>query len=257
MPAPTFVIAPSFGSGLHSAQSNAREAAMSEPAPPVTSPTYYIFRYPADLIDVWTLAGGTRVTLRPVLPQDEPLLAAFVARLSRGARQQRFQGTALAAGQLAQMTQVDYRHHLAFVVTLSEHGEETVIGDARYVVDDHEHACADFALVIDDGWQRRGIGARALQALAEAAHRRGLRWLRGDVREDNAAMIALAQRCGFLRAPHPEDDALVRVEKPLVSPQRAGPTEPDPEPEPAPGPRPGWLARFMLQASTVSNVPLS
>ena len=216
---------------------------MADPVPPVASPTYYIFRYPADLIDVWTLAGGTRVTLRPVLPQDEPLLAAFVSRLSRGARSQRFHATtsALAAGQLAQMAQIDYRHHLGFVVTLSEHGEETVIADARYVVDDHEHACGDFALVVDDAWQRRGIGTRALQALAEAAHRRGLRWLRGDVREDNQAMVALAQRCGFMRMPHPEDEALVRVEKPLVSPHRArdGAKSSDPPP-------PNWLARLML-----------
>lgn len=206
------------------------------------TPTYYLFRYPADLIDVWTLPGGTRVTLRPVLPQDQPLIADFLQGLSRTTRQQRFRGMgAFSASQLAQMSQIDYRYHLAFVATVKDLDTETIVADARYVVDDHEQACGDFALVVADPWQRRGIGTRAVQALSEVAHRRGLRWLRGEVASDNHAMLALAQHCGFLRTRHPDDDALLRIEKPLVAPRR-GKRERDPVPG-----RGGWLARLLTQ----------
>ena len=211
------------------------------------TPTYYLFRYPADLIDVWTLPDGTRVTLRPVLPQDQPLIADFLKGLSRAARQQRFRGVgAFSASQLAQMSQIDYRYHLAFVATIKEHEAETIVADARYVVDDHEHACADFALVVDDHWQRRGIGTRAVQALSEVAHRRGLRWLRGEVGNDNPAMLAFAQQRGFLRTRHPDDDTLLRIEKPLVSPRggkrgKGGKS--------AGSQRGGWLARLLPQSA--------
>jgi acetyltransferase len=209
-----------------------------------TTPSYYLFRYPADLIDVWTLPDGTRVTLRPVLPQDQPLIADFLEDLSRATRQQRFRGVgAFSASQLAQMSQIDYRYHLAFVATIKEDEAETIVADARYVVDDHEHACADFALVVHDHWQRRGIGTRAVQALSEVAHRRGLRWLRGEVGSDNPAMLAFAQQCGFLRTRHPDDDTLLRIEKPLVAPRR-GKRERKPTPE-----RGGWLARLLMQGA--------
>ena len=51
---------------------------------------YQIHRYPADLIDVVRLAGGQRVVIRPVLPQDEELTGAFFRNLPAPARYDRF-----------------------------------------------------------------------------------------------------------------------------------------------------------------------
>ena len=51
---------------------------------------YQIHRYPADLIDVVRLADGQRVVIRPVLPQDEGLTAAFFGNLPAPARYDRF-----------------------------------------------------------------------------------------------------------------------------------------------------------------------
>ena len=51
---------------------------------------YQIHRYPADLIDVVSLAGGRRVVVRPVLPQDEALTANFFGSLPGRARYDRF-----------------------------------------------------------------------------------------------------------------------------------------------------------------------
>ena len=45
--------------------------------------------YPTLLIDTWHLRDGTRITQRPVLPQDGPLLGELMQRLSALAKRQR------------------------------------------------------------------------------------------------------------------------------------------------------------------------
>ncbi|HJV63734.1 MAG TPA: GNAT family N-acetyltransferase [Albitalea sp.] len=167
--------------------------------------------------EVWTLQPGTHVTWRAVRADDARRLAAFIDGLSRPARFQRFLGAVHAAtpALIAQMTQPDFRHHLAFVATTRQGADETVIGDARFLCDD-DSACADFALVVADAWQGRGLGARLLRGLEHAARQRGLRWLRGDVRRDNARMLALLARGGFSRAAHPEEDDMVQATKLLL-----------------------------------------
>jgi acetyltransferase len=181
-------------------------------------------RLPSELIETWRLNDGTRLIWRPVHPQDEALLGAFVAGLSRHTRFERFLGAVNAPTPtlLAQMTQVDFRHHQAFIATHVNGARETMIADARFVVD-ADGESADFALVVDDRWQGQGIGSHLLHLLAEAAARRGLRWLRGDMREDNVRMLGLMKRSGFFRSPHPEDEGMVQAVKLLLPPYPQSP----------------------------------
>lgn len=172
-----------------------------------------------DLLEAWMLEDGTRLAWRAVRPQDAALIGQFIGSLSRQTRFDRFLGAAHAPtpALLAQMAQVDFRHHQAFIVTHTEDGEETMVADARFVADGDAES-ADFAIVVDDRWQGRGLGQRMLQALAEVAGRRGLRWLRGDVREENRRMLRLMKRSGFFRSPHPEDEGMVQGIKLLLPP---------------------------------------
>jgi GNAT superfamily N-acetyltransferase len=177
---------------------------------------YQICRYPVSLIDIWSLRNGTRLTLRPVLPQDSGLLGNLIQGLSSTTRYNRFHGVvkALSADTLQQMTCVDYRQHVAFVITAFDGGLERVVADARFVVDSSGEG-AEFALVVDDRWQRLGLGERAMQALAHAADRQGLSWLYGSVLSANAPMLALMQRCQYFCATNRYDERLVCVEKSL------------------------------------------
>lgn len=176
-------------------------------------PVYQISHYPAALIDAWMLRDGARVTLRPVLPQDHGLLGDMIQRLSQATRYNRFHGavSGLSCAMLQHLTQVDYRRHLAFVITTTDGEMERVVADARYAVDD-EGDSAEFAIVVDDEWQRRGLAERAVRALGVAARRGGLRWLHGSVLSANAPMLALMQRCQYRCTPHRKDDRLVHVE---------------------------------------------
>ena len=166
--------------------------------------------YPTRLIDRWRLAGGRRVTVRPVLPQDAPLEQSLVRGLSAEARYNRFFNPIreLSPGQLEQMTQIDYRRHVALVAESFDDGAGRVVGEARYVVDEGGRG-AEFAVVVADEWRRLGLATRLLRMLCEHACEAGLEALYGDVLASNVAMLAMLRRFGFRRRMHPGDPRLV------------------------------------------------
>ena len=185
-----------------------------------SAPPYQIHHYPANLIDQRRLGRQQSLTLRPVLPQDARLLGDLVAGLSPAARRNRFHGAMkLSAAHLQQMSHVDYQRQLALVVTTLVDGMEHIIADARYVVQAGALEAAEFAVMVDERWQRHGIARWALQVLQQAASQAGLQRLHGGVLAGNAPMLALMQHCGFETAPHPEEDGLMQAQRRLGASQ--------------------------------------
>lgn len=181
--------------------------------------SYSIETYPTRLIDVFTLANGERVTLRPVLPQDAALEQALVRALSPASRYQRFFSPIreLPADWLQRLTQVDYRHHQALIVEAFRGDEAIAVAEARYVVDDTEEQ-GEFAVVVADAWQRLGLARRLLRTLMRSAADAGLQRLVGDVLATNGAMLALVRSLGFRAMAHPDGGAqIVRVQRELTA----------------------------------------
>jgi RimJ/RimL family protein N-acetyltransferase len=165
--------------------------------------------------DAWRLSDGTRIVLRPVQPQDSPLLSAMMARLSSQTKYNRFHGTVnnLTSTHLRYMSCVDQQRHVAFVLTTLQNGEEHIIADARYVVDENAaDESAEFAIMVEDQWQRFGLAKHAMQALTTAASNNGLRWLHGDVLAENCPMLALMEQCHFCCTPDRSDEKMVHAE---------------------------------------------
>jgi acetyltransferase len=183
--------------------------------------TYQIHRYPADLIDVVWLAGE-RVVIRPVLPQDRELTAAFFGDLSPLSRQQRFLSAmrALPPGLLERLTQVDYTSHLALVAEVFRDGRESVIAEARYAVG-ADRSEAEFAIAVAEPWQGRGLARLLLETLARQAAAAGIRRLTGETLASNERMLTLAQRAGFSIRRSLDGRGLMRLEKTL-EPQTSG-----------------------------------
>ena len=189
---------------------------------------------PSDLIERWHSADGTPMTLRPVRVQDAPALRSMIEGLSPDDRRCRFHGAVngVSAAQLVNMVCVDQQRQRALVVTARLPCGEPIVGDARYVVNSGGD-CAEFAIVVAGGWQRCGVGRRAVTALLRAASRSGLRWLRGSVLPDNVPMIALMRACGFTCTElHADGD--------LVSAEIHVPTHAD---APTPDTRAAWRGR--------------
>lgn len=181
---------------------------------------YQIHRYPAELIDILRLTGGERVLIRPVLPQDAELTTAFFGGLSAAARYGRFMSPMrhLPPDLVRRFTQVDYAANLALVAETFENDQETVIAEARMSrVSEDE---AEFAVSVAERWQRRGLASHLLGILARHASREGLRRLTGSALSINHAIQSLARKAGYDVHIDASDRTLVRIEIPLIRPQR-------------------------------------
>jgi RimJ/RimL family protein N-acetyltransferase len=194
----------------------------------MNSCTFTILRYPAELIDVWTIGGGARVTVRPVLPQDSAMLNDMIERASRETRRNRFHVpiNGLSPARLRQMTEIDYDTHLAFVLTVASQGGHCIVGEARYVIDDDsDRSSATFGLSIVDEWQRRGLGTRTMNLLISAARNAGIRWLHGDVLCGNVPMLKLMRRCAFSCTQSRHDERVINAEVLLAAELRQSPRQ--------------------------------
>src|SRR6516162_8766191 len=144
--------------------------------------TYTIPRYPVHLIDFVSIANVRRVTIRPMLPQDFELQLEFFRSLSARARYSRFMASfnELPDGVAERLGKIDYSSHLALLAEVFEDGRETMVGEARYVVDQHGSATCEFALVVADHWQRCGIGGALLRQLEREAAASGIQRMLAD-----------------------------------------------------------------------------
>ena len=183
---------------------------------------YTIHRYPAEWIDRWTMHDGSIATVRPILPQDAPLEAALVEGLSSESRYARFLvgGGRLTDEMLAAYTQIDYVNHMALVVSVArpDGTGEDLIADGRFVVED---GVAEFAMLVADAWQGKGVGRRLFATLVRAARVSGAREVFGEVLSINRRMISLARDAGFRVANVPGDATVCTVRLPLAQAEMA------------------------------------
>lgn len=178
-------------------------------------------RYPVEWIDRFQLAGGGWITLRPVLPQDDVQEREFVAHgLTPQSRYLRFLVglSELPEALTRAFTHIDYHDHFALVAESFAGGQQTQVGDARFVRVGGAPEVAEFGIAVADAWHGLGIGRRLLCMLVAAARAQGVMQLYGDVLRGNAPMLALAQAHGFAVHRHPDNATLVRVQRALATP---------------------------------------
>jgi acetyltransferase len=181
--------------------------------------SYTIPRYPVHLIDFVSAANGRRVTIRPMLPQDFNLQREFFRSLSAGARYCRFMASfnELPDGVAERLGKIDYSRHLALLAEVFEGRNEIMIGEARYVIDEHDPATCEFAIAVADDWQACGIGRALLAQLEHEAAASGIRRMLADTLYDNKAMRRLAVRRGYTVRANYADARLVKLEKQLIA----------------------------------------
>lgn len=156
---------------------------------------------PAPVIDRWQHADGTELTIRSIRADDLAREEAFLRHLSPQSAYQRMMSVRFPTPQeLRRFTDIDPRHEIALVITRQNEGREEQIAVARCIdLDDHGRFSGDaeFAIVIADAWQARGLGTRLMTRLIEAARAHGVRRLVGYTLSDNTGMLRLARSLGF------------------------------------------------------------
>jgi acetyltransferase len=140
---------------------------------------------------------GTVITIRPISAADLTLEQEFVNGLSAPTGYQRLMSTRRPSlEELRRFTDIDYEREMALIATTPVQGRERQIGVARYVKESST-GDAEFAIVLSDDWQARGLGTRLLASLLAAAKSHGVRRLVGTTLSENNGMLALARKLGF------------------------------------------------------------
>jgi acetyltransferase len=162
----------------------------------------------------WTLADGEKLTIRHTAPADAEREQTFVQELSRESSYRRFHGTKKDLGmkELKEFTQPDKRNAVAIIVLVSTEKGEEEIGEARYVINP-EWTNGEFAIVVADKWQKRGIGTRLMNALITHLKVCGVEQISGSVIKSNMAMRKLMKQMGFEEINDPDDPSTLIVRK--------------------------------------------
>ncbi len=182
---------------------------------PSTDPYHHlaIHPYPAHLARTVQLNDGTDIVIRPIRPEDAEIEAKFIRELSAEARYFRFMNSIqeLSQEMLVRFTQIDYHNEMALIAVHSTDDGEEQIGVARYTTNVDKTSC-EFALVVSDKWQSRGIGHHLMRNLMDVARDRDLEIIEGQVLSQNKKMLDLMTSLNFSISNDPDDAAIKQVE---------------------------------------------
>jgi acetyltransferase len=175
-----------------------------------------IYPYPTHLINQWQLADGTDLIIRPIRPEDADIEKQFVHDLSEESKYFRFMNSMqeLTETMLVRFTQLDYSREMALVAVTQEQGQEIELGVARYAINPDGETC-EFALVVADRMQGKGLGQKLMVALMEAARSMGLSVIEGEVLNNNHSMLKMMTRLGFSIKSSEDDPSIMKVSKAL------------------------------------------
>jgi acyl-CoA hydrolase/RimJ/RimL family protein N-acetyltransferase len=154
--------------------------------------------YPEQLEKTQTLGDGSRVFFRPVKPSDEEALSAMLYSLSEDSVRQRFftHTRAFPHKMVQQIATIDYRQDIAIVGLVPAAGGHEMVAIAQYFLDPRS-GNAEVAFIVQDEWQRRGMGTFLLEYLAEIARSRGGRRFYASVLPGNRGMLNVFLNSGY------------------------------------------------------------
>jgi acetyltransferase len=172
---------------------------MSQPV----QPRPLIRPYPTQYIAQWKLNDGAPVTIRPIRPGDESPAIDFYQKLSdRSIYLRYFRGRQVdeqvTHETLSRICHIDYGHEMVLVVFYEEadKGCTRMIAGARLIklLSGNE---AEFAIIVADEFQRRGLGAELCRRLLAIARTEGVARVICTILPENTAMCSICSRLGF------------------------------------------------------------
>ena len=172
--------------------------------------------------ETWVAADGTVIAIRPISAADLALEQEFVDGLSASTGYQRLMSARHPSlEELRRFTDINHERELALIATTPVQGRERQIGVARYVKESSPDD-AEFAIVLSDDWQGRGLGTRLLVSLLVAAKSHGVRRLVGTTMSENRGMLALGRKLGFRLAIDPGSATITNLTVDLAAWPPAG-----------------------------------
>ena len=159
--------------------------------------------YPIQYVRPFTLNEGTAVEIRPIRPEDEPMMTEFTLALSPDNLYLRYFHAVSASSlvtheQLARLTFVDYNREMSLVAVhedpKSKHPKILAHGQLTRL---HGTQDAEFAVQVRDEYQGTGLGTELLNRLLEIARNEGVERVMAEIMPENAGMRRICTKLGF------------------------------------------------------------
>jgi acetyltransferase len=181
-------------------------------------PKLAIRPYPTQYISAWKMKDGKKVTIRPIRPEDEPLMVNFHEGLSERSVYLRYFSPLklqqrVAHTRLVRICFNDYDREIALV---AEHkdgdGKSQVVGVAR-LSKLHSTNAGEFAVVVTDAWQRKGLGTELTKRLVQIAKNEKMARLVAYTLRETKDMQHMCKKVGFqVRTPVGESECVIEME---------------------------------------------
>jgi acetyltransferase len=159
--------------------------------------------YPTQYVGPWTLKNGVEVVLRPIRPEDEPLMVKFHEGLSDRTVYLRYfhmenLSSRVAHDRLIQKCFIDYDREMALVADYQDPGtgEHSILAVGRLTKNPTESG-GEVAVLVGDVWQKQGLGTELVRRLIEVSRAEKLARVIAIIMPENQSMRSLANRFGF------------------------------------------------------------
>jgi acetyltransferase len=156
--------------------------------------------YPTRYVTPWRMSDGTEVLLRPIRPEDEPLEYEMLSTLTEETLRGRFFQVIKNIGHemLIRYCNIDYDREMAIVAELRQGEKRRIIGIGRLIIEP-DFKKGEFAVVVHDDYQRKGLGYKLVDMVIGIGQEKGLEKIYGLVLSDNTAMLRICDELGFQR----------------------------------------------------------
>jgi len=160
--------------------------------------------YPSQWQRHLEVKDGWRVFVRPIRPEDEPLIHELLRHVTANDLRLRFFASMKQFTHefIARLTQLDYARAMAFVAF--EEATNEIIGVVR-IHSDSIYESAEYAILLRSDLKGRGLGWTLMQLIIEYARSEGLKAISGDVLAENSVMLTMCRNLGFEVTTDPEE----------------------------------------------------
>lgn len=154
--------------------------------------------YPEEYVKTTTLPNGEAVTLKPLRPEDEMLWRAMVERCSTQTLHYRFRYLFKEATHemATRFVFTDYDREIAIMAEVQNKGQRQFVGAVRLVAD-RAGDSVEYAVLVEDAWQGKGVGGLLTDYGMEVARRWGFKHITAETTQDNHRMLNALRKRGF------------------------------------------------------------
>jgi acetyltransferase len=176
-------------------------------------PHLVISPYPTRYVTPWKMSDGTEVLLRPIKPEDEPMIEEFLKTVSEETLRGRYFVSHLDITHqlLVRFTNIDYDREIAIIAELTVGKKKRIIGVGRLMAE-ADRGGGEFAVIVHDEFQGLGLGFKLTDVIIGIAQEKGLREMTGFVDANNHRMLCVVEELGFVPVSTDECVTTVRLD---------------------------------------------